>query len=71
MSQGNTKVYNANVTNDSYSYDELVDRLASMIIDLENEKDKTRNLESENLFLKNSCENKNIYFMLLLVHMRN
>jgi hypothetical protein len=43
-SQGNTKVYNANVTNHSYSYDELVDRLASMDIDLENEKDKTRNL---------------------------
>jgi hypothetical protein len=32
MSQGNTKVYNANVTNHSYSYDELVDRLASINI---------------------------------------
>jgi hypothetical protein len=56
MSQGNTKVYNANVTNHSYSYDELVGRHASMNIALENEKDKTRNLESENSFLKYSCE---------------
>ena len=70
MSQGNTKVYNANVTNHSYSYDELVDRLASMNIALENEKDKTRILESENSFLKYSCEQK-IYFMLLLVHLRS
>jgi hypothetical protein len=35
-------VYNANVTNHSYSYDELVDRRASMDIALENEKDKNK-----------------------------
>ena len=69
MSQGNTKVYNANVTNHSYSYDELVDRLASMNIDLEIEKDKTRNLESENLFLKNSCEQqKHLLYVITCSH---
>ena len=38
------------------SYDELVSRLASMIISLENEKAKTLKLEKKNSFLKNSCE---------------
>jgi hypothetical protein len=38
------------------SYDELVTRLASMTMSLENEKAKTMKLENKNLFLKNSCE---------------
>ena len=38
------------------SYDELVSRLASMTISLENEKAKTLKLENENSFLNNSCE---------------
>ena len=38
------------------SYDELVDKLASMTMTLENEKVKTLKLENENSFLKNSCE---------------
>ena len=38
------------------SYDELVSRLASMTMSLENEKAKTLKLENENSFLKNSCE---------------
>jgi phosphoenolpyruvate-protein kinase (PTS system EI component) len=38
------------------SYDELVSRLASMTLSLENEKAKTVKLENENSFLKNSCE---------------
>jgi hypothetical protein len=69
MSQGNTKVYNANVTNHSYSYDELVDRLATKNIALENEKDKTRNLESENSFLKYSCEQqKHLLYVITCSH---
>jgi hypothetical protein len=38
------------------SYDELVSRLASMTMSLENEKVKTIKLENEKSFLKNSCE---------------
>ena len=38
------------------SYDELVYRLVSMAMSLENEKAKTMKLENENSFLKNSCE---------------
>ena len=38
------------------SYDELISRLASMTMSLENEKAKTLKLENENSFLKNSCE---------------
>ena len=38
------------------SYGELVSRLASMTMSLENEKAKTMKLENENSFLKNSCE---------------
>ena len=38
------------------SYDELVSRLASMAMSLENEKAKTMKLENKNSFLKNSCE---------------
>ena len=56
MSQGDTKVSNANVVNHVDSYDELVSRLASMTMSLENEKAKTMKLENENSFLKNSCE---------------
>ena len=56
MSQGDTKVSNANVVDHVDSYDELVSRLASMIMSLENEKAKTMKLENKNSFLKNSCE---------------
>ena len=38
------------------SYDELVSRLASMTMSLENERAKTLKLKNENSFLKNSCE---------------
>jgi hypothetical protein len=38
------------------SYDELVSRLASMTMSLENEKGKTLKLENKNSFLKNFCE---------------
>ena len=38
------------------SYNELVSRLASMTMSLENEKAKTMKLENENSILKNSCE---------------
>ena len=55
MSQGDTKVSNANVV-DHDSYDELVSRLASMTMSLENEKAKTMKLKNENSFLKNTCE---------------
>jgi predicted nuclease with TOPRIM domain len=56
MSQGDTKVQNANMVDHVDSYDELVSRLASMTISLENEKAKIMKLENENSFLKNSCE---------------
>jgi hypothetical protein len=56
VSQGDTKVSNANVVDHVDSYDGLVSRLASMTMSLENEKAKTIKLENENLFLKNSCE---------------
>ena len=56
MSQGDTKVSNGNVVDHVESYDELVSRLASMTMSLENEKAKTMKLENENSFLKNSCE---------------
>jgi len=38
------------------SYDELVSRLSSMTVSLENEKAKTLKLENENSFLKTTCE---------------
>jgi hypothetical protein len=50
ISQGDTKVQNANVV------DELVSRLASMVVSLENEKAKTIKLENKNSSIKNSCE---------------
>ena len=56
MSQSDTKVSNANMVDHVDSYDELVSRLASMTMSLENEKAKTLKLEKENSFLKNSCE---------------
>lgn len=56
MSQGDRKVYNANVVDHSYSYDKLVDRLASMNMHFKNKKAKTIKLEEQNSFLKNACE---------------
>jgi hypothetical protein len=45
MSQGDTKVSNANVVDHVDSYDELVSRLASMTMSLENEKAKKLKLK--------------------------
>ncbi|OQU77768.1 hypothetical protein SORBI_3009G099450 [Sorghum bicolor] len=56
MSHGDTKVYNANVVDHVVSYDELVSRLASMTMSLENKKAKTLKFENENSFLKTTCE---------------
>ena len=56
MSQGDTKVQNANMVDHVESYDELVSKLASMTMSLENEKAKTEKLKNENSFLKNTCE---------------
>jgi hypothetical protein len=56
MSQGDTKVQNANVVDHVDSYNKLVSRLVSMTLSLENEKAKTLKLENKNSFLKNSCE---------------
>ena len=70
MSQGDTKVSNANVI-DLNSYEELLDRYGGMIKALEKEMAKTEKLIIENSFLKNTCEQQSIYFMLLLVHMRS
>ena len=55
MSQGDTKVSNANMI-DLNSYEKLLDRYGSMINALENEMAKTSKLENENSFLKNTCE---------------
>ena len=68
MSQGDTKVSNGNVVDHIDSYDELVSRLASMTISLENEKAKSMKLEKENSFLKDSCE-EHTYLMFLELHM--
>ena len=68
MSQGDTKVSNVNMVDHVDSYDELVDKLASMTMSLENEKAKTLKLENENLFLKNSCEDHK-HLMFLNLHM--
>jgi primosomal protein N'' len=56
MSQDDTKVQKAIVVDHIDSYDELVSRLTSMTMSLENEKTKTLKLENENTFLKNLCE---------------
>ena len=69
MSQGDTKVSNANVVNHVDSYDELVSRLASITMSLENEKAKTLKLENENSFLKNSCEEHRNYLMNINLHL--
>lgn len=45
MSQGDTKVPSCNAIGHAYSYDELIDRLASMNMDIENEMAKTMKLE--------------------------
>jgi hypothetical protein len=52
ISQGDTKVSNANVIDHVDSYDELVSRLASMTMSLENEKTKTLKLEKRKLISK-------------------
>ena len=56
MSQGDTKVSNNNMVDHVDSYDELISRLASMTMSLENEKAKTEKLKNENSLLKNTCE---------------
>ena len=56
MSQGDSKVSNDSVVDHVDSYDELVSRLVSMTMSLENEIAKTLKLENENSFLKNTCE---------------
>jgi hypothetical protein len=64
VSQDDAKVSNANVVDHVDSYDELVSRLASVTISLENQKAKTMKLEKENSFLKNSCEDhKHLIFL--------
>jgi flagellar capping protein FliD len=68
MSQDDTKVQNANVVDHVDSYDELVSRLTSMTISLENKKAKTMKLEKENSSLKNSCE-EHKHLMFLELHM--
>ena len=51
------------------SYDELVSRLASMTMSLENEKAKTLKLENENSFLKNTCEQqKHLLYVISCSH---
>jgi hypothetical protein len=52
MSQGDTKVSNANMI-DLDSYEELLDRFGSKIKALEKEMAKTKKLRNENSFLKN------------------
>ena len=52
MSQGDTKVQSANVVDHVDSYDELVSRLASMNIALENEIAKISKLENKKLISK-------------------
>ena len=70
MSQGDTKVSNANVI-DLDSYEGLLDKFGRMIKALEKEMAKTKKLKIENSFIKTTCEQQNIYFMSLLVHMRS
>ena len=50
MSQGDTKVSNDNVVDHVDSYNELVSRLASMTMSLENKKAKTLKLEMKTHF---------------------
>jgi hypothetical protein len=68
MSQGDTKVSSCNLIGHD-SYDELVSRLASMNIALENEMAKTSKLENENSFLKNTCEQqKHLLYVISCSH---
>jgi hypothetical protein len=68
MSQGNKRVSSCNVIGHD-SYDELVSRLASMNIALENEMAKTRKLENENSFLKKTCEEqKHLLYVITCSH---
>ena len=69
MSQGDTKVSNANMVDHVDSYDELISRLAIMTMSFENEKAKTLKLENENSFLKNSCEEHKHLLDVLNLHM--
>ena len=55
MSQGDTKVSNANII-DLDSTEELLDRFCSMIKALEKEMSKTKKLKNKNSFLKKTCE---------------
>jgi hypothetical protein len=68
MSQGNKRASSYNVVGHD-SYDELVSRLASMNISLENEMAKTSKLENENSFLKNTCEQqKHLLYVITCSH---
>jgi hypothetical protein len=68
MSQGNKRVSSCNVIGHD-SYDELVSRLASMNIALENEMAKTSKLENENSFIKNTCEQqKHLLYVITCSH---
>ena len=69
MSQGDTKVQNANVVDHVDSYDELVSRLASMTMSLENEKAKTLKFENKNSFLRTLVKNIKTYLTLINLHM--
>ena len=69
MSQGDTKVSNDNVVDHVDSQDELVSRLASMTMSLENEKAKTLKLENKNSFLRTHVKNISTYLMFLKLHM--
>jgi uncharacterized protein YifE (UPF0438 family) len=53
------------------SYEELLDRYGCMIKALEKGMAKFEKLKNENSFLKLHVNNKSIYFMSLLVHMRS
>jgi len=59
MSQGDIKVLNYYVI-DLDAYDELLSRFASMTKLFEKELAKTTNLEKENYFLKDTCEQQNL-----------
>jgi hypothetical protein len=68
MSQGNKRVSSCIVIGHD-SYDELVSRLASMNVALENEMAKTCKFENENSFLKNTCEQqKHLLYVITCSH---
>jgi hypothetical protein len=68
ISQGDTKVSNANVI-DLDSYEELLDRYGCMIKALEKEMAKTEKLKNENSFLKNTCEQqKHLFYVTTCSH---